>query len=61
MAGPKLRGGDMSAAGDCELIGRWRNVEADLGEGDYLDLVEPADMAFAKSGRGELALPSIST
>jgi hypothetical protein len=32
----------MSAAKDCELIGRWRIVEADLWERDYLDLVEPA-------------------
>jgi hypothetical protein len=45
----------MSAAGDCELIGRWRIVEADLWDRDYLDLVEPAYMAFAKNGRGEFA------
>ena len=29
---PKLIGGDMNAAKDCELIGRWRIVEADLWE-----------------------------
>ena len=45
----------MSAAGDCELIGRWRIVEADLWDREYLDLVEPAYMAFAKNGRGEFA------
>jgi len=49
------RGGDMSAAADCELIGRWRIVEADLWDRDYLDLVEPAYMTFAKNGRGEFA------
>ena len=27
---------------DCQLIGRWRIVEADLWDRDYLDLVEPA-------------------
>ena len=45
----------MSAAKDCELIGRWRIVEADLWDRDYLDLVEPAYMTFAKNGRGEFA------
>ncbi len=45
----------MSAAADCELIGRWRIVEADLWDRDYLDLVEPAYMTFAKNGRGEFA------
>jgi hypothetical protein len=45
----------MSAAKDCELIGRWRIVEADLWDGDYLNLVEPAYMSFAKNGRGEFA------
>jgi hypothetical protein len=32
----------MSAAAGCQLIGRWRIVEADLWDRDYLDLVEPA-------------------
>jgi len=50
----------MSAAGDCELIGRWRIVEADLGERDYLDLVEPAHMTFAKNGRGEFAFGGVN-
>ena len=45
----------MSAAAGCELIGRWRIVEADLWDRDYLDLVEPAYMTFAKNGRGEFA------
>jgi hypothetical protein len=49
------RGGDMSAAADCQLIGRWRIVEADLWDRDYLDLVEPAYMTFGKNGRGEFA------
>jgi transposase len=49
------RGGEMSAAAGCELIGRWRIVEADLWDSDYLDLVEPAYMSFGKNGRGEFA------
>src|SRR5207302_5887970 len=49
------RGVEMSAAAGCELIGRWRIVEADLWDRDYLDLAEPAYMSFGKNGRGELA------
>ena len=30
---------------DCQLIGRWRIVKADIWDRDYLDLVEPAMMA----------------
>jgi hypothetical protein len=45
----------MSAAAGCELIGRWRIVEADLWDRDYLDLVEPAYITLRKSGRGEFA------
>jgi hypothetical protein len=45
----------MNAAAGCELLGRWRIVEADLWDRDYLDLVEPAYMTFAKNGRGEFA------
>jgi hypothetical protein len=29
----------------CRLIGRWRIVEADIWERDYLDLVEPSGSA----------------
>jgi len=31
------------------------SLRADLWDGDYLDLVEPAYMTFAKNGRGEFA------
>ena len=37
------------------LIGKWRIVEADLWDRDYLDLVEPAHISFGKDGRGEFA------
>ena len=50
----------MNAATGCELIGRWRIVEADLWDRDYLDLVEPAYMTFAKNGRGEFAFGAIN-
>jgi hypothetical protein len=37
------------------LIGRWRIVEADIWDRDYLDLVEPAYLTIGKTGRGEFA------
>src|SRR6516225_6872638 len=41
----------MRAPMNCQLIGRWRIVEADLWDGDYLDLVEPATMTIRADGR----------
>lgn len=40
---------------DCQLIGRWRIVEADIWDHDYLDLVEPAMMVIRTDGHGEIA------
>jgi hypothetical protein len=45
----------MSGPAGCQLIGRWRIVEADLWDRDYLDLVEPAYVTFDEDGRGEFA------
>lgn len=45
----------MSAPMDCQLIGRWRIVEADIWGRDYLDLVEPAMMVIQTNGHGEIA------
>lgn len=50
----------MSAPAGCQLIGRWRIVEADLWDRDYLDLVEPAYMTFNKDGRGEFAFGAMN-
>lgn len=50
----------MSATAGCQLIGRWRIVEADLWDGDYLDLVEPAYTTFKKNGRGEFAFGAVN-
>jgi hypothetical protein len=49
----------MTAVAGHPLIGRWRIVEADLWDRDYLDLVEPASITFGKSGRGEFAFGAI--
>ncbi len=45
----------MTAPIDCQLIGRWRIVEADIWERDFLDLVEPAMMVIGADGHGEIA------
>ena len=50
----------MSAAASCQLIGRWRIVEADLWESGYLDLVEPAYLAIGRNGRGGFAFGAVT-
>jgi hypothetical protein len=40
---------------DCRVIGRWRIVEADLWDRDYLDLVVPATTTIGADGHGEIA------
>ena len=38
----------------CQVVGKWRIVEADLWDGDYLDLVEPATLTIRADGHGEI-------
>ena len=45
----------MSTPMDCQLIGRWRIVKADIWDRDYLDLVEPAMLVIQANGHGEIA------
>jgi len=45
----------MTAAIDCRVVDRWRIVEADLWDRDFLDLVEPAMMTIGADGHGEIA------
>jgi hypothetical protein len=49
----------MSAPANCKLIGRWRIVEADIGDRDYLDLCGPATIPIADHGRGEIAFGAL--
>ena len=42
------------------LIGKWWIVETDLWDGDYLDLVEPAQITFQDNGRGEFAFGAVN-
>ena len=45
----------MIAPADCQLIGQWRIVTADLWDHDYLDLVEPAYLKIGSDGWAEFA------
>jgi hypothetical protein len=45
----------MTGPAECQIIGRWRIVGADLWDRDYLDLVGPAFITFDREGHGELA------
>jgi hypothetical protein len=44
---------------DCQLIGRWRIVAADLWERDYLDLCGPAMLDIGADGHGEIAFGAL--
>ena len=49
----------MNASARCQLLGKWRIIEADTWDCDYLDLVQPAYIVFGKNGRGEFAFSAI--
>jgi hypothetical protein len=49
----------VSAAAKCKLVGRWRILEADIWDGDYLDLCGPATMTISEHGRGEIAFGAL--
>lgn len=44
----------MTGPADCALIGKWRITEADLWDGDYLDMMDPAQITFESNGHGTL-------
>jgi hypothetical protein len=50
----------VSAPAGCRLTGRWRIVEADLWDRDYLDLVEPAYLQIGGDGRAEFAFDAVN-
>jgi hypothetical protein len=49
----------MTAPADCQLIGRWRIVEADLWDRDYLDLDGPATITIGADNNGEIAFGAL--
>ena len=44
---------------NCQLIGRWRIVEADIWDRDYLDLCGPATLTITCQGHGEIAFGAL--
>ncbi len=42
------------------VVGKWRIVGADLWDRDYLDLVEPAYIAFGDRGYGDFAFGCVT-
>lgn len=49
----------MTGPADCQILGRWRIVESDIWEDDYLDLVGPAAILFEANGHGDFAFGCI--
>ena len=49
----------MSAPANCALVGRWRMVEADIGDRDHLDLCGPATIPITDHDRGEIAFGAL--
>ena len=44
----------MTRPAECQVLGRWRIVEADLWDRSHLDLDGPAMMVIRADGRGEI-------
>jgi hypothetical protein len=44
---------------NCKLVGRWRIVEADIWDRQYLDLCGPASIIIRANGRGEIAFGAL--
>jgi hypothetical protein len=49
----------MRAPMNCKLVGRWRIVEADIWDRQYLDLCGPALIVIRANGRGEIAFGAL--
>lgn len=49
----------MTAPAGCQLIGRWRIVEADLWDRGYLNLVGPAAITIGADNHGEIAFGAL--
>jgi hypothetical protein len=50
----------MTSPATCEITGRWRIVEADLWDRDYLDLVGPAYFHISNDGWAEFAFGAVN-
>src|SRR5436190_180128 len=43
-----------------DKIGRWRLIQMDQWDGDFIDLVEPRFISFTKRGQGRLRFGAVS-
>ncbi len=50
----------MVTGAGCKLIGRWRIIECDVWDRDYLDLVEPAHLQISRDGRAEFTFGALT-
>jgi hypothetical protein len=53
------RDAGMSAPANCQLVGRWRIVAADIWDRDHLDLCGPATITITDHGHGEIAFGAL--
>ncbi len=49
----------MTAPAGCQLVGRWRIVDADLWDRGYLDLGGPATITIGDANNGEIAFGAL--
>lgn len=49
----------MRAPMDCQLVGRWRIVEADIWDRSHLDLCGPATIVIQANGGGEIVFGAL--
>ncbi|MGX8009742.1 hypothetical protein ACVDG8_012485 [Mesorhizobium sp. ORM8.1] len=49
----------MTAPAGCQLIGRWRIIEADLWDRGYLNLGGSATIAIGPDNHGEIAFGAL--
>lgn len=49
----------MTAGTSCAILGRWRILDADLWDRDYLDLLGPAMLTIRADGHGEIAFGAL--
>jgi hypothetical protein len=49
----------MSAPANCQLVGSWRIVEADIWDRDHLDLCGPAMITITDKARGEIVFGAL--
>ncbi|MER8957219.1 hypothetical protein NKH98_32135 [Mesorhizobium sp. M0833] len=49
----------MTAPAGCQLIGRWRIIEADLWDRGYLNLGGPATITIGPDNNGEIAFGAL--